>query len=91
MKSIVIALILTASTLAQDKPDPAQAAIDTFSERVAGLLARTSASDYQVDKDGALIINGQRWIVPFTNIPKDRVKGFIKHNGCWSCGSRKGK
>lgn len=90
MKSIVIAIILTISAFAQDKPDPAQAAIDAFSERVTGLLARTGASDYQVDKDGALIINGQRYIVPFTNIPKDRVKGFIKYNGCWSC-DRKGK
>jgi hypothetical protein len=87
--TIVLALIFTAPTLAQSKPDPDQVAIDKFSERLTMLLTREQAGDYTVDRDGAIVIRGQRHILPFTSIPAKRVKYFIKTGGVWS--SRKGK
>lgn len=87
--TIVIALIFTAPALAQSRPDPDQVAIDRFSERLRAKLDQAGTDDYTVDKDGAIVIKGQRYILPYTGIPGKRVKYFIRTGGYWCC--REGK
>lgn len=86
---IAIALTFTLPTLAQSKPDPDQTAIERFSERLRAKLDQAGTDDYTVDRDGAIVIKGQRHVLPFTGIPAKRVKYFIRTGGYWCC--REGK
>jgi len=86
---IVIALTFIAPTLAQTKADPDHPAIDRFMDRLRTKLDQAGTYDFTVDRDGAIVIRGQRYILPYTGIPGKRVKYFIRTGGYWCC--REGK